>query len=80
MMWKKSPIVFDFSQKHCKSRIFFQVKTHNNLSCLDTAIDAFAERVSTEVDGVLHYQPGSNLVDKFLLPILEDVEKTSHNI
>ena len=79
MMWKKSPIVLDFSQKHCKSRIFFQVKTYNNLSCLDTTIDAFAERVSTEVDGVLYYQPGSNLVDKFLLSILEDVQKPSHN-
>ena len=43
-------------------------------------IDVFPDPVPTEVDGSLHYQPGSDPTEKFLPSLLEDVEKSPHNV
>ena len=85
----KNSNVIEFYNKHCTSRTyFFQVRKCDDISCSfhqpmrgDIAtIDVFPDPVPTEVDGSLHYQPGSDPTEKFLPSKLEDVEKSPHNV
>ena len=59
----------------------------NDLNCADHKpirgdgeIIIFPDPVPQEVEGVLHYQPGSDPEDKFLPSKLKDIEKGPHNI
>ena len=77
------------AKKQCTQRTyFFQVRKCDEISYPyhqpirgDVAsIEVFSDPVPTEVDGVLHYQAGSDPDEKFLPSVLEDVEKSSHNV
>ena len=81
--------VSEFHEKHCTSRTyFFQVRKCNNLNRTyhkptrgSTEVEVFPDpTVPYELDGNLHYQPGSDPAEKFLPSKLENVEKCAHNI
>ena len=85
----KTSEVIEFYNKHCtQMTCFFQVRKCDDISCSfhqpirgDVAsIEVFPDPVPTEVDGVLHYQAGSDPEEKFLPSVLEDVEKSPHNV
>ena len=85
---KNVPNVKEFYVKHCVSRTYyFQIRKCNDTSCRfhkpirgNSEIDIFPDPVPNEVDGVLHYEPGTDAEEKFLPSKLEDAEKGSHNI
>ena len=85
---KSVPNVAEFFEKHCASRTyFFQIRKCNDVDCKyhkpirgNKEIDIFPDPVPHEVDGVLHYEPGSDAEEKFLPSTLEDVKKRPHNI
>ena len=80
--------VLQFYEKHCITRTyFFQIRKCTDVSCAyhkpirgGDEIDIFPDPVPQEIDGILHYNPGSDADEKFLPSKLEDVEKGSHNI
>ena len=85
----KGTPVEHFYKKHCTSRTyFFQIRKCSDSSCLyhkplrsDHTIDVvFPDPIPKEIDGVLHYQEGSDPDEKFLPSILENIEKSSHEI
>lgn len=87
-MSKDAQNVLDFYEKHCITRTyFFQIRKCSDISCKfhkpirgGDEIDVFPDPVPQEMDGILHYNPGSDADEKFLPSKLLDVEKGSHNI
>ena len=71
---KNDPMVSEFYEKHCTSRTyFFEVRKCNNLNSTyhkptrrSTEVEVFPDPVPYELDGNLHYHPGSDPAEKFL--------------
>ena len=85
---KNDPMVSEFYEKHCTSKTYvFQVRKCNNFNCTyhkptraSTEVEVFPVPVPYELDGNLHYQPGSDPAGKFLPSKLENVKKCAHSI
>ena len=77
-----------FYEKHCVSRTyFFQVFKCDDINCEfhdplrgPGKITVLPDPEPYEVDGVVHYRPGSDPEEKYLPSKLEDPEKRPHNV
>ena len=84
----KYPKFAEFWSNHVTSRTyFFQVRKCKDVLCLfhkpirgQHDVDVFPDPIPSEIDGVLHYNEGSDPTEKYLLSILENVEKQDSGI
>ena len=77
-----------FYENHCVSRTyFFQIFKCNDINCEFHGpirgagnITVFPDPEPYEIDGIVHYRPGSDPKEKYLPSKLEDPEKRPHNV
>ena len=83
----KYPKFAEFWSNHVTSENFFQVRKCKDVLCLfhkpirgQHDVDVFPDPIPSEIDGVLHYNEGSDPTEKYLPSILENVEKQDSGI